>query len=101
METQTLTESQDLPRTSGTLLLDTSGGPITIIMTAGQPGDQLTLTKISHDLNLVSLYSPTTLINGMEITIFGLPVYAKVTKGKIQTLVLQSDGTHWQIQSEK
>jgi hypothetical protein len=101
METLTLKESQELPLTRGTLYVDTSGGPITLLMQPGRAGDCLTITKITTDLNLVSLFSPHVRINGMDITIFGLPPHAKIAHGKIKTLVLQSDGAHWHILSEK
>ena len=97
-----ISESCELPITTGVLEVDTSKGAVTIFMKAGTSSDKtLTITKVSTDRNMVSLFSETSLINGAEIIMFGLPVYAKVKKGKIRTLVLKSDGTHWKIIREE
>lgn len=66
-------ESTHLPFTNGTINIDSSNGPITIVMTSGQPGDLLVIRKISEDDNPISLYSEDTFVNGSEITLFGIP----------------------------
>ena len=99
-----ITESCELPLTTGKIEVDTSSGAITIFMKSGpvHTSDEfLIITKTSRDNNTVSLFSETTFINGAEITMFGLPAYAKFKKGKIRTLVLKSDGTNWNIVREE
>lgn len=99
-----ISESLELPITIGTLNVDTSNGSITIFMKSAPAHSQtesLTITKISNDTNMVSLFSETTLINKAEIIIFGLPIYAKVKKGKVRTIVLKSDGKNWKIIREE
>lgn len=99
-----ITESVELPITCGVLEVDTSGGPITIFMKstpAHNLDESLTITKISSDRHLVSLFSETSLVNRAEITLFGLPIYAKVKKAKVKTLVLKSDGINWSIIREE
>jgi hypothetical protein len=99
-----ISESMELPITTGIINVDTSNGTITIFMKPAPPHSEketLTITKISNDINIVSLFSETTLINKAEIIMFGLPVYAKVSKGKVKTIVLKSDGTNWKIICEK
>lgn len=95
-----ITESAELPITTGTIEVDTTNGGVTIFMKAGPIHGQeetLTITKVSRDHNLVSLFGEANLINGNEIVIFGLPTYANVKKGKVTTLVMKSDGTNWRI----
>lgn len=94
-------QSVELPLTNGILEVDTSKGEVTIFMKSGINGDSLTIRKISDDRNLVSLYSDTCLIDGNEITLFGLPEYAKVRKGKVRIVILKSDGEHWQTIREE
>jgi len=106
MNTQQIcvTESIELPITVGTIQVDTAGGAITIFMKPGPshgPNETLTITKISKDNHIVSLFSETTLINGAEIIMFGLPSYAKVKKAKVKTIVLKSNGTNWKIIHEE
>lgn len=94
----TITESMELPVTTGTIHVDTSKGGITIFMkSADISGEILTISKVSHDNNMVSLFSETTLVNNAEIVMFGLPRYAKVKKGKVKTIVLKSNGSNWVI----
>ena len=50
---------------------------------------------------MVSLFSETSLINNADIVMFGLPVYAKVKKGKVRTLILENDGNNWKIIREE
>ena len=100
----TITESCELPLSTGKITVDTSSGSITIFMKPSPPhgpGEFLSITKTSSDNNTVSLFSETSLVNGAEITMFGLPVNSKFKKGKIQTLVLRSDGTNWNIIREE
>ena len=99
-----ISESMELPTKSGTIEVDTSKGGIIIFMNsvpAHSEDETLVITKVSQDNNMVSLFSETTLINKAEIIMFGLPVYAKVKKGKVRTLVLKSDGTNWRIIREE
>ena len=99
-----ISESMELPTETGTIEVDTSKGGITIFMKsvpAHSEDETLVITKVSQDNNMVSLFSETTLINKAEIIMFGLPVYAKVKKGKVRTLVLKSDGTNWRIIREE
>jgi hypothetical protein len=99
-----ITESTELPITTGTIQVDTTNGGITIFMKAGPvhgKDESLTITKVSRDNNLVSLFGETSLINGNEIVIFGLPIYAKVKKGKVKTLVMKCDGANWRIIREE
>ena len=96
-------ESAELPITIGILEVDTSKSPVTIFMKsapAHKDNESLTITKVSEDRNIISLFSDASLINGAEITIFGLPIYAKVKKGKVKTIVLKSDGINWKILHE-
>lgn len=99
-----VSESIELPISTGILEVDTSKGAITIFMNS-QPAhsetESLIIKKVSHDNNMVSLFSETSLINNAEIIMFGLPVYAKVKKGKVRTLVLKSDGVNWKIIREE
>lgn len=100
----TITESCELPITSGKIEVDTSSGSITIFMKPSPLhtlDESLIITKTSRDNNTISLFSETSLINGAEITMFGLPVYAKFKKGKNRTLVLKSDGANWKIIREE
>lgn len=95
-----VSESMELPITTGIVNVDTTKGPITIFMKSGPVHSQdetLTITKISTDAHMVSLFSETTLINNAEIVMFGLPTYAKVKKAKVKTLILKSDGVNWKI----
>lgn len=97
-------ESCELPINYGKIEVDTSSGSIIIFMKASPihtSEESLTITKISHDNNSITLLSETSLINGADITIFGLPSYAKFKKGKIRTLVLKSNGTNWKIIKEE
>ena len=99
-----ITESCELPLTTGKIQVDTSSSAITIFMKsapAHSSDESLIIIKTSHDNNTISLFSETSLVNGAEITMFGLPVYAKFKKGKIKTLVLKSDGTNWKIIREE
>lgn len=99
-----ITESVELPLTTGMIEVDTSSGAVTIFMKPGpihKPDETLIITKISKDHHLVSLFSETTLINNAEIVMFGLPIYAKVKKAKVKTIVLKSDGTNWKIIREE
>lgn len=97
-------ESAELPITTGIIEVDTSKGGVTIFMKAGpihSHDETLTITKISSDNNMVSLFSEDVLINDAEIVMFGLPIYAKVKKGKVKTLVLKSTETNWKIIQEE
>lgn len=99
-----ISESVELPITKGLIEVDTSKGSIIIFMKPSPvhaDNETLTITKISPDNNMVSLFSETTLINNAEIIMFGLPIYAKVKKGKVKTLILKSDGTNWKIIHEE
>lgn len=99
-----ISESLELPLTIGTIQVDTSKGGVTIFMKsvpAHSEKEFLIITKISHDNNMVSLFSETSLINNAEIIMFGLPIYAKVKKGKVKTIVLKSDGINWRIIREE
>ena len=98
-----ITESCELPITTGKLEVDTSNCAITIFMKSApihSSDDSLIITKISNDNNTISLFSETSLINGAEITMFGLPTYAKFKKGKNKTIVLRGDGSNWKIIKE-
>ena len=100
----TITQSCELPFSTGRIEVDTTAGSVIIFMKsfdAHNSDESLTITKISNDNNTVSLLSETSLINGADITIFGLPSYAKFKKGKLRTLVLKSNGTHWKIIREE
>lgn len=104
MSIEYISESMELPITTGILEVNTSMGGITIFMKtapAHSYNENLIITKISQDNNTVSLFSETTLINNADIVIFGLPKYAKVKKGKVKTLVLKSDGINWKIIREE
>jgi|SRR3989304_9234486 len=95
-----ISESVELPITKGIIEVDTSNGSVTIFMKAAfahKPGESLTITKVSKDNNMVALFSESCLINKSDIVMFGLPVYAKAKKGRVKTVVLQSDGTDWKI----
>lgn len=97
-------ESKELPIDKGKLEVDSSNGAITIFMKSVPmhgPDESLIITKTSRDNNTISLFSETTLINGADIIMFGLPVYAKSKKGKIRTLHLKSDGINWIITREE
>ncbi|CAH6419099.1 Hypothetical protein HVR_LOCUS293 [uncultured virus] len=97
-------ESMELPICTGKIEVDTSHGAITIFMKPGPvhtSDEKLIITKISRDHNMVSLFSETTFINGADIIMFGLPIYAKSKKGKIRTLHLKSDGSNWKIIQEE
>jgi len=97
-------ESCELPINYGKIEVDTSLGSIIIFMKtvpAHKSDESLTISKISHDNNSITLLSETTLINGADITIFGLPSYAKFKKGKNKSLVLKSNGTNWKIIKEE
>jgi hypothetical protein len=99
-----INESTELPITTGTIEVDTTNGAITIFMKPGpvhKKKETLTITKVSRDPYMITLFGETNLINGNEIVIFGLPIYARVHRGKVKTLVLRSDGTHWQIIREE
>lgn len=99
-----VSESLELPIFTGILEVDTFKGGVTIFMKQGpihKSGETLTITKISNDNNMVSLFSETSLINNAEIVMFGLPIYAKVKKGKVKTIVLKSDGNNWKIIREE
>jgi hypothetical protein len=99
-----ISESVELPISVGILEVDTSKGAITIFMNSRprhSETDYLTIKKVSHDNNMVSLFSETSLINNAEIVMFGLPVYAKVKKGKVKVIVLKSDGSNWKIIHEE
>ena len=95
-----ITESGELPISTGTIEVDTSNGSVTIFMKAGPvhtKHESLTITKVSRDHHVISLFGETNLINGNEIVMFGLPIFAKVRKGKVRTIVMKCDGTHWHI----
>lgn len=94
-------ESTELPIMFGTLEVDTTNGAVTVFMKSAPINSVLTITKVSSDRNMVSLFSENSLVDGAEITMFGLPIYAKVKKGKIKTIVLQSIGNHWKIIKEE
>ena len=99
-----ITESLQLPLFNGTLEIDTSKGSITILMIPGPvhtSNEYLILTKISTDRHIVSLFSDTCLINNANIIIFGVTPCSKLTKGKIKTLILKSDGSNWKIIKEE
>ena len=97
-----ITESQELPITNGIIHIDTSQGSITIFMKSPEnTGDTLIISKISHDSNVISLFSETTLVNNAEIIMFGLPSYAKIKKGKVRTVVLQAENSNWKIIREE
>jgi hypothetical protein len=93
-------ESVELPIFSGTIEVDTTNYCVTIFMKEGPIDSILTITKITNDNNVISLFSEKCLINGADITIFGVSSHAKVKKGKINTLVLKSDGKNWNIINE-
>lgn len=96
----TITESGELPFTAGTLEVDSSNGAITIFMRPAPPHEEdecLIISKTSNDKNMISLFSESTLINGGDIVLFGLPPSAKTNKAKARTLYLKSDGTNWKI----
>lgn len=95
-----ISESGEVPITTGTVEVDTSKGSVIIFMKPApihSKNETLTIKKISPDNNMVSLFSETTLINKADIVMFGLPSYAKVRSGKVRTLVLKSDGANWKI----
>ena len=97
-------ESKELPISKGKIEVDTTSGAITIFMKsvpAHNPDESLIITKISRDNNMVSLFSDSTLINGADIIMFGLPIYAKSKKGKTRTVNLKSDGKNWKIIHEE
>ena len=99
-----ITESMELPLTTGTIEVDTTHGSVTIFMRTvpvHNPNEHLTITKVSRDNHLVSLFGETSLINGNEIIMFGLPIYANIKKGKVKTMVLKSDGKNWKIIREE
>ena len=99
-----ITDSLELPLNIGIIQVDTSKGGVTIFMKpvpAHSKDQTLIITKVSQDNNMVSLFSETTLINGNEIIMFGLPIYARVKKGKVRTLTLKSDGINWKIIHEE
>jgi hypothetical protein len=102
--TYRMIESGELPITSGILEIDSSVNPVVIFMKSGREhvgGESLTITKVSMDNHVVTLFSDVTLINGVDIVIFGYPKYAKVKYGKVSTIVLRSDGVNWYIIREK
>lgn len=99
-----ISESIELPISTGILEVDTSAGGVTIFMKefpAHNANESLTITKVSKDNNIISLFSETSLINNSEIIMFGLPKYAKLSKGKITTIVLKTDGNSWKIIKEE
>lgn len=99
-----LTESSELPIYNGTIEVDTRKGAVTIFMStcvAHKEDEMLIITKVSKDSNIVCLYSETTLIDGSDILMFGVPTYAKVSRGKIKTLYLKCDGKCWKIVKEE
>lgn len=99
-----ITESIELPLSVGKIEVDTSNGPVTIFMKSvpcHNKDEKLIITKISRDNHLVSLFSETSLVNDSEIIIFGLPIYAKIKKAKVKTLVLKSNGSNWKIIHEE
>lgn len=98
-----ITESTELPITTGIIEVDSSAGAITIFMRPAPPhqnNESLTITKVSQDANCIALFSDIALINQAEIIMFGLPQYTTFKKGKIRTVILQSDGTNWNILRE-
>lgn len=98
MSKVTIDESQALPIFEGEIRVDTAGGSITIFMVpAPQSEMNITITKISEDDNIVSLYSEDSLINGSEITVFGLPESAETVEGKTRTVKLQSNCRNWDL----
>lgn len=100
----TIKESMELPISTGKIEVDTSNGAVTIFMKPSPvhgPDESLIITKVSRDNNMISLFSETTLVNGVDIIMFGLPIYAKVKKGKVRTLYLKSDGSNWKITREE
>lgn len=99
-----ISESTELPITTGTIEVDTSQGGVTIFMKSGPvhgKGETLTITKVSRDHHLVSLFGENSLVNGNEIVIFGVPGYIKAPRGKVSTLVMKCDGHHWRILREE
>lgn len=104
MEVVHISESGLLPISSGKIEVDTTKGAVTIFMKScprHDDNESLIITKISNDSNTVSLFSESSLINGAEIIIFGLPSYAKLTRGKSKTLIMKSDGRDWKIIKEE
>jgi len=95
-----VSESVELPILSGILEVNTINYPITIFMKPAPEDNILTITKVSDDNNIISLFSENTLINGADIVLFGLPHYAKTKKGKVKTIILKSDGINWHIIKE-
>lgn len=104
MSTITVVSSGVLPITNGYINVDTSAGPITLFVNAAVNHDitqKLIITKVSNDHNPVSLLAENCLISGAEIILFGLPIYAKVKKGKIRSITLKGDGKNWHIIHEE
>ena len=96
-----INESKELPILSGLIEVDTSKTSITILFNRiGKKDSMLTISKITNDNNIISLFSDKYLIQGSEIIIFGVPQHANVKKGKINTIVLRSDGKNWNIIKE-
>ena len=99
-ETITINESCDLPITKGTIKIDSSLSPITIFMkNSDKIGDILEITKISHDSNIISLYSDSCLVNDADITIFGSTIDDDM--GTAKTLILKSCESGWIIQDQR
>jgi hypothetical protein len=93
-----ITESQELPITSGTLEVDSSKGSIMIHLVSGHPEERLTIHKVSGDAHSIVLYGDTSKIDGNDIVIFGLALNSKLPQGRTRTVRLVSDGTHWSLQ---
>lgn len=96
-------ESADLPLYYGTIEVDTSSYGVTILMNSvpEHNNDQtLTITKISGDNNIITLFSNTCTINNSDIVIFGLSPFSKFKNGKNKTVTLKSDGKNWNIIKE-
>jgi len=99
-----ISESMELPITEGKINVDTSKGSITIFMKPGPvhtDNDELIITKVSEDNNIVSLFSESVLINKADIVIFGLRNNSNVKGGNVNTIALRCDGNNWKILYEK
>lgn len=104
MTTITIKNSGALPINDGYINVDTTSGPVTFFVSAAVKHDvnqKLVITKISNDHNAVSLLAENCLISGAEILLFGLPIYAKVKKGKVRSVTLKGDGKNWHIIEEE
>ena len=100
-----ITESMELPIAVGTIEIDTSNGSVVILMMpcpAHTKDETLTITKISQDHHLVSLYGEPSL--GLIITTLlplVCPSMLKLRGVKLGLRSMKSDGRHWQIIKEE